>query len=194
MELISHRATTDFYETEFEVLKLNTVYRGDAEQIDEFLAELEIHLDIHGITNNREKIAAFVNNISGPPALWYGTYRREALAAKDQSMLHYDNIIISFKKTFRAPFIPLIYEKWTTLKQTGTLNEYTLRFQRLLNIISQDMRLDHKVIVFRYSAGLRKPLKGLVRNRKPSTLMEAIKYAAANAEFVGSPPVSYLNI
>lgn len=52
------------------------------------------------------------------------------------------------------------------------------------------MRFDHEVFVFRYSFGLPKPLKGLVMNRNISTLMEAIKYAAANAEFVRSPVVS----
>lgn len=173
-----------------ETLKLNMVYRGDAEQFDEFLNELEVHLDANGITDDQEKIAVLIGSISGPPAMWYGAYRREAIATEDQSMLHFDNTILAFKKVFRASLNPaVIYEKWGTLRETGTLNECNHEFQRLLNIISREIRLDRQATAFQYTAGLREPAKGAVRNRNPNTLMAAMEYAAENARCLEIPAI-----
>lgn len=109
-----------------------------------------------------------IGGISGAPAMWYGAYKREAVAAEDQSVLHFDNTILAVKKVFRASLdLAVIYEKWVTLRQTGTLNEYTHEFQRLLDIISRDIRLDRRTTAFQYTAGLREPAKGEVRNRNP---------------------------
>ncbi|SCU86911.1 LAFA_0E03730g1_1 [Lachancea sp. 'fantastica'] len=165
--------------SQFRAPNFTEVFEGDAEEVLEFLNDLDYELEASNITENQMKIATFLRNIRGSPASWFRAYRNLALTQKKPEMLIFDNLIVAFKKSYGLD-ASAIYEKWAELRQTGSLQSYTDEFLTLLGAVSKEGPLPSHIEAYAYTKGLKNPSKQLVRTKNPSTLIQAIEYAAAS--------------
>jgi hypothetical protein len=154
-------------------------FTGLKENVVTWMVALDEIFQSQQMTDSSEKISTAASLLDGPALQWYVNLRQ-----RHERPDSWDEFKILLKNAFQpADFQEHLRHQLYSLKQKGSLDDYTAEFR---NLIGQVERMDDLTQVMLYTAGLVANTGLYVRSKHPATLEVAIREATTYDSIINS--------